>query len=63
MEANIDTAERHAPWNKGKLSGQKARLNLREIGEVRTRSPPVQAAEVGGSIRLAASPVIPNGGA
>lgn len=37
MEANINTPERHAPWNKGKLVGQKAPLKLREIWEIRTR--------------------------
>jgi len=37
MEANINTSARHAPWNKGKLVGQKAPLKLREIWAIRTR--------------------------
>lgn len=37
MEANINTSVPHAPWNKGKLVGQKAPLKLREIWAIRTR--------------------------
>ena len=37
METNITTPERHGPWNKGKLVGQKAPLKLREIWAIRIR--------------------------
>lgn len=31
------SAQRHEPWNKGKLSGQKAPLRLRDIWAIRVR--------------------------
>jgi hypothetical protein len=37
MEANLHHADVHAPWNKGKLVGQKAPLKLKEIWAIRIR--------------------------
>jgi len=37
MESVISTAVVHAPWNKGKLVGQKAPLKLKEIWAIRVR--------------------------
>jgi len=37
MNANVKNAEWSAPWNKGKLIGQKAPLTLKEIRAIRIR--------------------------
>ncbi|MEK6789484.1 MAG: tyrosine-type recombinase/integrase [Pseudomonadota bacterium] len=37
MDTETSSAERHEPWNKGKLIGQKPPLKLREIWAIRTR--------------------------
>jgi hypothetical protein len=35
MEANVNGSAPRAPWNKGKLPGQKPPLKLREIWAIR----------------------------
>jgi integrase len=37
MEAIIGTTVAHVPWNKGKLTGQKSPLKLKEIWAIRIR--------------------------
>src|ERR1700730_11783046 len=37
MKTENAGADRRVPWNKGKLTGQKAPLKLREIWAIRTR--------------------------
>jgi len=37
MDQSIHVATRTAPWNKGKLVGQKAPLKLRDIWAIRVR--------------------------
>ncbi len=37
MEQSIHAAKQHAPWNKGKLVGQKAPLKLKDIWAIRVR--------------------------
>lgn len=37
MESENAAIDRHVPWNKGKLTGQKPPLKLREIWAIRTR--------------------------
>jgi hypothetical protein len=37
MDQNLATATRHAPWNKGRLIGQKPPLRLKEIWAIRIR--------------------------
>ena len=37
MEAIISTSLPHVPWNKGKLTGQKSPLKLKEIWAIRIR--------------------------
>jgi hypothetical protein len=37
MEAIISTSVPHVPWNKGKLTGQKSPLKLKEIWAIRIR--------------------------
>ena len=37
MEKLIHAATQHAPWNKGKLVGQKAPLKLKDIWAIRVR--------------------------
>src|SRR5690349_16829080 len=37
MEASTHVAARKAPWNKGKLVGQKAPLKLKDIWAIRVR--------------------------
>ena len=37
MELNIKATGRRAPWNKGKIVGQKAPLRLKDIWAIRIR--------------------------
>lgn len=37
MDQNLAAATRHAPWNKGRLAGQKPPLRLKEIWAIRIR--------------------------
>lgn len=37
MNSTANTSERHTPWNKGKLVGQKAPLRLKDIWAIRVR--------------------------
>lgn len=43
MESENVTIDRRVPWSKGKLTGQKAPLKLREIWAIRTRLPMVSS--------------------
>lgn len=57
METTQNARTTHVPWNKGKLTGQKPPLKLKEIWAIRIR---LQLASNHGSWRCSSWPLIVN---